>query len=718
MRRDRRGMSGGKGLKINFNIFIVSFLILFLEIFLIRWISSEIRIFAYLNNLILLACFLGIGWGCYLSRDRIGNILIPFIMLASIAACIKYRVFAQITDNLSGFEDALIWWPSEGIKFLAVPVGIFSTLTLFLMVLCLFMPLGQVLGRLFDEHAHVLTAYSINIGAGILGLWFFNGLSFLSSPPSVWVAISVTLMLILVRSVGYRGKILLPAFLLSVCIWVVSIKTEVPLERTYWSVYQKLTLVPNYFSGLRNGYMINVNNAGYMSVLDLSDDFIRQHPAQYDYNLKKYGQYDIPYLFKNEIKDVLIVGAGAGNDAAGALRNTSAKIDAVEIDPVIYRLGLEFHPEKPYQNQCARVFIDDARSFFKKSKKKYDLISFGLLDSVTLGSSYVNTRLDHYVYTLESFYEARRLLKDDGVMTVVFEVKRPWIGARIKGLLQETFGQAPLVLKIDSLNRPFGLGGTMFVAANRMATLKNAVTSNPGLRGYIENNKTDFIDTVKLTSDDWPYLYLKKPLLPRLHICIILVIIILFISVDRALLKIGRRMEPHFFFLGAAFLLLEFQNVSKTALLFGSTWLVNSYTISTILFLILCANIYVAKTKTMVHDTKIYYILLLATLAANYLLPLRFFNLLVIDWQKILVANVVLNLPVFFAGIIFAHSFRSAEKKNIALGANLLGAMTGGVLESASFIFGIKLLLLVVIVLYSLSYLTRHKLKEFPKLLC
>src|SRR6266568_1960198 len=47
-----------------------SLLSLFFELLMIRWISSEIRIFAYFKNFVLVACFLGFGLGCYLSRRR------------------------------------------------------------------------------------------------------------------------------------------------------------------------------------------------------------------------------------------------------------------------------------------------------------------------------------------------------------------------------------------------------------------------------------------------------------------------------------------------------------------------------------------------------------------------------------------------------------------------------------------------------------------------
>ena len=44
-------------------LFLISVVGLFLELLLIRWISTEIRIFAYLQNTVLVVCFLGVGDG-------------------------------------------------------------------------------------------------------------------------------------------------------------------------------------------------------------------------------------------------------------------------------------------------------------------------------------------------------------------------------------------------------------------------------------------------------------------------------------------------------------------------------------------------------------------------------------------------------------------------------------------------------------------------------
>ena len=49
-------------------------------------------------------------------------------------------------------------------------------------------------------------------------------------------------------------------------------------------------------------------------------------------------------------REVLIIGAGTGNDVAVALAEGVARIDAVEIDPRLQELGREVHPNRPYDD--------------------------------------------------------------------------------------------------------------------------------------------------------------------------------------------------------------------------------------------------------------------------------------------------------------------------------------------------------------------------------
>src|SRR6266403_2022413 len=66
---------------------LISLFGLFLELLMIRWISSEIPIFAYFKNFVLIACYLGFGLGCYLSRRAINMMALSLPLVALALLC-------------------------------------------------------------------------------------------------------------------------------------------------------------------------------------------------------------------------------------------------------------------------------------------------------------------------------------------------------------------------------------------------------------------------------------------------------------------------------------------------------------------------------------------------------------------------------------------------------------------------------------------------------
>lgn len=686
------------------NLFLVSFLILFLEIAVVRWISTEIRIFAYLNNLVLLACFLGIGLGCYFSEKKAHislsiSMLSILIMLVNLPFTVYIKgeflhIFRDIPFLLTAFTDSVVWYETAiTSNFFTTILGILSTLIIFFTVVFIFMPLGQVLGKAMSDYKETIKAYSLNIIASILGIVYFSRISFLYTPPWFWFMLALGIFAIMfLLSAEERNLQNLASVLICLALIISTMMILPPKKfgRTIiWSPYQKLEFhsLIDREKNVQKGYIIDVNNVGYMTLL--SHEYTGQ-----------LSQYDIPYRFKRDIGSLLILGAGAGNDAAGALRNKIKYIDAVEIDPGIYKLGAKFHPEDPYSNPKINVVIGDARSFLKKADKKYDMISFGLLDAHILSSSYNNIRLDHYVYTRESIEEARRLLKADGVLALTFWVQREWIGKRLHDLLKEAFRTEPLVFSLEDTNNSYGI--TMFVTGNNMPRILDNIKSDEKLAQFIEKKKISYKGQPRITTDDWPYVYLEKPGIPRMHISIIAVLLALFLVSGKIMLPKGQGLNLHFLFLGSGFLLLEFQNISKSALLFGSTWFVNTFTIVAILILGLLANLFVSKFKSC--NLKLIYSLLALSLAITFFIPLRQYNFLGY-WQKSIIVSLVLNLPVFFAGIIFMASLKKTAHKNIALGSNFIGAAIGGITESLSFIIGINMLIPVALFFYALSFI-------------
>src|SRR5205814_8518569 len=78
-------------------------------------------------------------------------------------------------------------------------------------------------------------------------------------------------------------------------------------------------------------------------------------------------------------------------------------------------------------------------------------------------------------------------------------------------------------------------------------------------------------------TDDWPFLYLRSPFIaPHYLAGLAFALLIALLGVFGAARAGGttiRRFSPHFFVLGAAFLLLETRSLVSFSLLFGSTWL-------------------------------------------------------------------------------------------------------------------------------------------------
>ena len=206
---------------------------------------------------------------------------------------------------------------------------------------------------------------------------------------------------------------------------------------------------------------------------------------------------------------------------------------------------------------------------------------------------------------------------------------------------------------------------------------------------------------VSAASDDWPFLYLRDRTIPDFAVRSMVILGFLGVGMVYLFLPKGRiSLHSRMFFLGAGFMLLEAKAVVQLALLFGSTWLVNSAVFFTVLVLILLANLYVLKIARV--QLRRHYMGLLLFLAAGIIVPLDLFLSGGIAWRYIVPCIIALG-PVFFAGVIFAQSFRDTPNPDQALGSNIAGAVLGGLAESFSALLGFQHLLLVAIGFYLLS---------------
>jgi hypothetical protein len=155
------------------------------------------------------------------------------------------------------------------------------------------------------------------------------------------------------------------------------------------------------------------------------------------------------------------------------------------------------------------------------------------------------------------------------------------------------------------------------------------------------------------------------------------------------------------FFMGAGFLLLETKSVVQFALLFGTTWFVNALVFAGILLTILCAI--EVERRTRIRRPGLLFSLLFAGLLLAGLVPASWL-LSLATAPRFLAATALAFFPVFIANLVFAERFRDTADPTTAFGANLLGAMLGGVLEYLSLITGYRGLLVLAAVLYALAW--------------
>src|SRR4029077_8740894 len=352
--------------------------------------------------------------------------------------------------------------------------------------------------------------------------------------------------------------------------------------------------------------------------------------------------------------------------------------DAVEIDPKILDLGRSHHPEHPYSDPRVSAHLTDARAFMKRTRAKYDLIVFGLLDSHTQLSDYSNMRLDNFVYTEESFREARALLAPGGVLFLKFAVSHDFVGRRLSEMLTRTFGKAPVVFQAPS---SYTTAATCFVISTS-TQVETSLAADPRLRQFVGAHVPAFLalPEVAVTTDDWPYLYHQGHWIPGIFYLLSALVILLAALFYFRIPEARTRVPSLFFFsMGSGFLLLETQVVSRLALYFGTTWQVNGIVIAAILSALLLANFVIEKQqRTWPRSWTLAGILV--GIACAYFVPFHR-----IPGSAALVgsfAELIFCIPVFFAGLLFPSEFRSAESPAAALGANMLGAVVGGLLEN------------------------------------
>jgi SAM-dependent methyltransferase len=620
---------------------------LFLELALIRWLGSNVIYLSFFTNLVLLGSFLGIGIG-FLAAGARGAWLerLPWALLLLVGFVLLFPVrINRATEDILFFGDPR---PSGLPIWLTLPV-------IFSLVVAIMAMVGQAVARAFARF-DALSAYRLDVLGSLLGIAAFSLMAYLHSPPVVWAA-SVAILIASTHP-GLRGPDKLALGGLVIVMGAQSLASGL-----IWSPYYQISVQAD------ERVSISVNGI--------------PHQTIYDVGFLLNTIYAEPYRLGVAPHQVLVIGAGNGNDVALALSQGAEAVDAVEIDPRLYELGVELHPDRPYNDPRVSIHVEDGRAFMERTQRSYDLILFALPDSLTLVSGQSGLRLESYLFTQEAISKAKALLKPGGLFVMYNFYREQWLIDRLAGTLAKVYQQAPCVTSVGDEGRlaMLAIGGTSQSYCPSATAIDLAAAPAP-------------------VTDDYPFLYLRDRSVPGLYL--VTIGIILAISVVAIRLTAGGfgRIRPYMDLLamGAAFLLLETKSVVQFALWFGTTWVVNSLVFAGILVSVLAA-IEVTRRCRLPRPGYLYAGLFVALLAAWLMPPAYLFDLAIVP--RWLAATVLTFTPIFLANVVFAQRFARTASSTSAFGANLLGAMIGGVTEYGALVVGYRALLLVVAALYA-----------------
>ncbi|MBI1732807.1 MAG: hypothetical protein HYR49_08585 [Gammaproteobacteria bacterium] len=712
------------------DLFLISFLILLFELAAIRWFASTVVFLTFFTNIVLLACFLGMSVGLLAARrpQNFVQTALPVAMLTFAAAIATHLLYWQWADQVTvalGNQQTsprMIYFgteyrPADPGRWV-IPMWAIAG-TFFTLIALTFVGLGQVMGRAFDAIPDRVVAYSVDILGSLAGITAFAAMSYFQLPPTAWF---VPIVLLMLHFAGWRRPSQVAAAAAMLILVGIGAHGRIVHGQVSWSPYYKIAFDPR----LRT---ISTNDIGHQSMVEIG----------------KYGTaYLLPYLINRDaggtaFEEVMIIGAGSGNDVAAALRAGARRIDAVEIDPGITELGRRWHPNQPYADARVSVHLDDGRSFARNTGGRYDLAVYALVDSLVLHSGYSSLRLENFLFSREAFEDVKRTLKPDGVFAMYNFYRQGWVVGRVAKMAQEVFGEKPLIISLPHQDRiqpdDSQRGHITFLLVSADSRRLQAVRArfekgesfwalpeppaNEAINGFrtaapgagwdrAAPAQIDLDRINLLPSDDWPQLYLRNREIPwspigqgMLTVAVLSLAILLAFAPER-------RLRPNWqmFFLGAGFMLLETKGVVHMALLFGGTWVVNSVVFFAILVMILCANLYVLAANP--RKLTPCYALLVAALLLNAFVPMNVF-LSFPPVARVAGSCLIVFVPVFFAGVIFASTFRESRRPGVDLGSNIAGIILGGLSEQLSLVLGFNNLLLLAAGYYLLSLALRPR---------
>ncbi|MFI5370534.1 MAG: hypothetical protein ACHQ52_03175 [Candidatus Eisenbacteria bacterium] len=119
--------------------------------------------------------------------------------------------------------------------------------------------------------------------------------------------------------------------------------------------------------------------------------------------------------------DVFVIGSGGGVDLLTAVAENAVSVTAVEVNPIIVGLMKGRYASFSggiYRHPIVTVVNDEARSYIRRSHRKWDVIQAGYIDTYAATAAGAFSLTENTLYTREAYEDYLDHLTDNGIVAI------------------------------------------------------------------------------------------------------------------------------------------------------------------------------------------------------------------------------------------------------------------------------------------------------------
>lgn len=193
------------------------------------------------------------------------------------------------------------------------------------------------------------------------------------------------------------------------------------IEETRWSHFGRTDLVKNSLNDDEMILFVDGTAGAAMYKFNGSFEDARNY-AVFELKDQYSGYFPISLLPSEEKRTALIIGPGGGRDILAAKLAGVDRITAVEINPDFVKLAKQYSDYNGGifdERENISVFVDEGRSFLKRSEQKYDIIFLSIPITKTSRSPDSYSLSENFLFTVDSMTDYLEHLEDNGRVIIV-----------------------------------------------------------------------------------------------------------------------------------------------------------------------------------------------------------------------------------------------------------------------------------------------------------